>query len=252
MSIDKFVHHLWRGEFANQVHNHSLFGRLFDCYWNQAGAPITEWGEHISLVRDDDKDSQIVPIDYGAYFNFFVNDIEVAQNDLALMHSAMQNASHKTAQGVDDYLVSTIRKSVAPCSFGDSGTELYNVLQMAHIEIEEWFNEPIHHVKPCVVLPLSTITEIRCDNRFFVPSNTNEPYQPESATNAFNIYFDHDGALDPGEALAFSPYALAWTGQVVRMEPYKTPMGFGHGVKGLYLCGAEVVHPSWMCRFYLK
>lgn len=252
MSIDKFVHHLWRGEFADQVHNHSLFGRLFDCYWNQAGAPITEWGESISLVRDDDKDFEVIQIDHGAYFNFFVNDIEAVQNDLDLMHSAMQNASRKMAQDVDDYLVSTIRKSIAPCSFGESGTELYNVLQMARDEMGDFFPRPVTYcTKPCVVLPLSTITEIRCDNRFH-SSNTDEPCQPESATNAFNIYFDHDGALDPGEALAFSPYALAWTGQVVRMEPYNRPMGFDKGVKGLYLCGAEVVHPSWMCRFYLK
>ena len=125
MAITSFIPKVWSARLQENLHKALVFGAL--CNRNYEG-DIAQWGDtvHINNLADitvkpytpytDIDDPQqlsgtdtTLTIDHGAYYNFYINDVDAAQASADLMDSAMRNAAWKLAEDTEKYILGVIR-----------------------------------------------------------------------------------------------------------------------------------------------
>lgn len=117
MAITSFIPKVWSARLLEGMHKALVFGNL--CNRNYEG-DIAQWGDtvHINNLSDitvrpytpnaDIADPEqlsgtdmTLTIDHGAYYNFFINDVDAAQARADLMDAAMRNAAQKLAEDAE-------------------------------------------------------------------------------------------------------------------------------------------------------
>ena len=61
-----------------------------------------------------------------------------------------------------------------------------------------------------------------------------------------------EAATGVSAIMAFNNTAIAYAGQISKIEAVKRESYFDQGVKGLYLYGAKVIRPEALCTLYLS
>ena len=259
MAITNFIPQVWSARLQENLQQSLVFGSL--CNHNYEGE-IRQWGDtvHINTINDitvkpytpntdiDDPEqldgaSTTLTIDHGAYYNFYLNDVDAAQANGELMDAAMRNAARRLAEDTEDYVLSVIREGAGTKKSGavpQGG--VYELLVGIKTELDK-LNVP--RTGRVLVVPSAVEGELLLDNRFITGSGAfSEQNLVEGAVAravGFDIYISND--LD-NEIIAMTSDGVTFANQITHIEAYRREKGFDDGVKGLSLCGAKVVMPS--------
>ena len=259
MAVTNFIPQVWSARLQENLHNSLVFGAL--CNRNYEG-DIAQWGDtvHINNLADitvkpftpntdiDDpeqlsgSDTTLV-IDHGAYYNFFINDVDAAQANADLMDAAMRNAAWKLAEDTEKYILGVIRQGAGVTKEGavpDDG--VYGLIVQIKTELDK---RNVPRAGRSLVVPSSVEAELLMDNRFITGSGAVSDARLAEGSVAraagFDIYVSNDLT---DEVIAMTSDGVTFAQQITRIEAYRREKGFDDGVKGLSLCGAKVVMPD--------
>lgn len=266
MAITNFIPEVWAARLQENLHKALVFGSL--CSRNYEGE-ISQWGDTVHIanladitVRPYDPEADLadpdalsgtdiaLTIDHGAYYNFFLNDVDAAQARADIMDSAMRNAAYRLAEDAESYILTTIRSGAGIKKSGTIPTAanggLYGLLITIKNELDT------HHVPRFgrkLVIPVTVEGQLLLDSHFISGSADAEQRLQEGVIGraaGFDIYVSTD--LD-NEIIAMVPEAVTFANQICRVDAYRPEKGFCDGVKGLNLCGCKVVQPDALCHY---
>ena len=196
--------------------------------------------------------SKYLLIDQSKYFAFKVDDVDTAQANPKLIGPGTAKAAYAVADTVDQYLASLYTKAGITANLGTTGTPIEinsaNVLEylrkMARllddnkiprsgrfVVVPPWFVEDL--AKADTAISTSNVDTLvnglvgrSCgfDVKMSVnvPNTTSTKYMIIAGTNA----------------------ALSFASQVAKTEALRLEGSFATAIRGLYLYGAEVLHPD--------
>ena len=261
MAITNFIPQVWSARLQENLHQALVFGNL--CNRNYEG-DIAQWGDtvHINTLNDitvkpydpsveiDDPEQlsgsdMTMTIDHGAYYNFYINDVDAVQARADLMDAAMRNAAYRLASDAENYILATIRQgagvkeTVSIPSTEEGG--LYAILLEIKLQMDA-ANVPNFERKLIISPTLEAF--LLLDNRFITGSSAAAERLAEGSVAraaGFDIYISNN--LND-EIIAMTPDAVTFANQITKVDAYRPEKGFRDGVKGLCLSGAKVVIPS--------
>ncbi len=267
MAVTNFIPKVWSARLQENLHKALVFGALCNRNWE---GDIAQFGDtvHINNLADitvkpytpgsdiDDPqqlsgtDTTLV-INHGAYYNFFLSDVDAAQARADLMDAAMRNAAVKLAEDTESYITSVIRagagikKTTAIPAGG-----VYELIVEIKTEMDK-NNVPRTGRK--LVLPSTLESALLLDSRFVTAGGAfAEQVLCEGAlarAAGFDIYVSND--LNK-EIVAMTSDGVTFAQQIAKMEAYRREKGFDDGVKGLSLCGAKVVMPKCVALYTIS
>ncbi len=269
MAISNFIPKIWSARLQDKLQQALVFGTL--CNRNYEGE-IRQYGDtvHINTINDitvkpydpavaiDDPeelsgtDTTLV-IDHGAYYNFFINDVDAVQARTDLLDAAMKNAADRLAHDAETYILSVIRsgagvKETKAIPANDAGG-LYALL----LEIKTALDTAaVPRSDRKLILPPQLETELLLDNRFITGCSDAAHRLAEGAVAraaGFDVYIS--GELED-EIVAMVPEAVTFANQITRVDAYRPEKGFADGVKGLCLSGAKVILPAAVCVYTIS
>ena len=245
MAITSFIPQVWSARLQQNLQKSLVFGNL--CNRNYEG-DIAQWGDtvHINTLNDvtvkpytpgaelDDPEQlsgtdTVLSIDHGAYYNFYLNDVDAAQSRSDVMDAAMRNAAHQLAADAEEYILDIIREEAGIKPAMHMPTEEQGGLYALLLEVKQTldFNNVPRYDRKLILAP-----ELECellkDNRFITGSS-------EAANNL------------EGEFVVMIPDAVTFANQITKVEAYRPEKGFCDCVKGLCLSGAKVTQPKAVC-----
>jgi len=265
MAITNFIPKIWSARLLDNLNKALVFGSLCNRNWE---GDIAHWGDtvHINNLADItvkpytpntdiDEPEQLsgsdmtLVIDHGAYYNFYLNDVDAAQAKPTLMDAAMRNAAAKLAEDAEEYILSVIREGAGETKEGpmpEGG--VYALMVQMKAELDK---KNVPRIGRKLVVPSSIESELLLDQRFITGNGAfSEAVLAEGSVAraaGFDIYISND--LDK-ELVAMTEDGVTFANQMTQIEAYRREKGFDDGVKGLALCGAKVVLPE--CVYIYK
>lgn len=258
MAITNFIPKIWSARLLDNLNKALVFGSLCNRNWE---GDIVQWGDtvHINNLADitvkeytpntDIEDPEqlsggdiTLTIDHGAYFNFYLNDVDKAQAKAELMDAAMRNAAQKLAEDAEEYILGVIREGAGTKATGavpEGG--VYELMVSIKTALDKKHMPKAGRV---LVVPPEIESELLMDNRFITGTAAGARRLANGAVAraaGFDIYVSAD--LE-NELIAMNSDSVTFASQINRTEAYRREKGFDDGVKGLSLCGAKVVLPD--------
>lgn len=199
---------------------------------------------------------QTLTIDQAKYFNFFVDSIDRAQQNVNVLDEAMRRSAWALRDEADTYLASVIETAVvAGNKIGSLATPVvptaanaYEYLVDLGVMLDE-ANAPIDG--RFVVVPAWFHGLLLKDDRFInagtLRSDRRLANGQVGEAAGFNILKSNNVPNDEGEAyriIAGHSVATSYVEQVLDLQAYKPEKRFGDAVKGLHVYGAKVVRPT--------
>jgi len=213
-------------------------------------------------------------IDQADYFNFGVDDIDVAQQTPKIMTSAMAQASYDMTDVSDSYVADLMVADVAAANkLGTSaaaivpnttaGTTAYDyIVDMSTLLSDSGCPKNGRWI---IVPPWFTAKLVK-DDRF---TNMSASGSPEALRNGFVSRvagFDvleslnvpsvtgtgGESAKTDSAIIAGHPMAFSYAEQVNKVEAYRPELAFSDAVKGLHLYGGKVVRPTCIARLIAR
>ena len=257
MAITTFIPKVWSARLKENLHKALVFGALCNRNWE---GDIAQWGDtvHINNLADitvraykpgadianpdqlSGGDTTLV-IDHGAYYNFFVSDVDAAQARADVMEAAMRNAAQKLAEDTEAYILGVIRKGAGTKASGAiPAGGVYELIVQIKTALDE---KNVPRVGRKLIVPASVEADLLLDSRFVTGALGEQRLCEGSVARAagFDVYISND--LD-NEIVAMTADGVTFANQITRIEAYRREKGFDDGVKGLSLCGAKVVIPE--------
>ncbi len=264
MAIANFIPQVWSARLQENLHKSLVFGAL--CNRNYEGE-ISQWGDtvHINTLNDitvkpynpaveiDDPEQlsgtdTTLTIDHGAYYNFFINDVDAVQARADLMDAAMRNAAYRLAADAESYILGIIRENAGLTIDLPMPEFTPNELYTALLDMKtlmDMNNVPRFDRK--VVMP-PFYESLLLQNSYFVTGTSGAEARLADGAVAraagFDIYISNDLST---ELIALIPDAVTFANQITKVDAYRPEKGFCDGVKGLCLSGAKVVIPNGVC-----
>jgi hypothetical protein len=257
MAITTFIPEVWSARLLANLQKNLVFGALANRNYE---GDIAQFGDtvHINSIQDitvkaytpntdiDDPEQlttvdQTLVIDHGAYYNFYVNDVDAVQARGDLMDAAMRNASYKLSENIEDHLASVLLTAGTITGNMDA-TKAYESIVAIKTAMDE-ANVPKEGRK--LVVPPSIEGAILLDDRF-ITGNKGENRLEEGAVAkaaGFDIYISNAKGMN-AKVVAFRSDDFTFANQLTKTEAYRREKGFDDGVKGLALCGAKVTRPG--------
>ena len=266
MAISNFIPQVRSARLQEKLQHALVFGLL--CNRSYEG-DIRQWGDtvHINTINDitvkpydpavaiDDPeelsgaDTTLV-IDHGAYYNFFINDVDAVQARADLMDAAMKNAAERLARDAETYILSVIRAGAGKKetkAIPDGG--LYALL----VDIKTAMDKAgVPRTDRKLVLPPELESDLLLDQRFITGSSAAARRLAEGSVAraaGFDVYISGDLS---SEIIAMTPEAVTFANQITRVDAYRPERGFSDGVKGLCLSGAKVLQPAAVCVYTIS
>ena len=199
---------------------------------------------------------QTMLIDQSKYFNFYVDSIDQAQQNVNVLDEAMRRASWSLRDEADSYLAglmaaavpvgNTLGTSAAPLE--PTPDDAYESLVDLGVLLDE-SNTPIDG--RFVVVPAWFHGLLLKDNRFVSSGSMRSDAALANGkvgeAAGFSILKSNNVPNVTGEAykiIAGSSIATSYAEQVVELQTYKPEKRFGDAVKGLHLYGGKVLRPA--------
>ena len=261
MAITNFIPQVWSARLQENLQKELVFGAL--CNRNYEG-DIAQWGDtvHINTLNDItvkpyDPSVEIadpeqlsgtdvtLTIDHGAYYNFFVNDVDAVQARADLMEAAMRNAAYRLAADAEKYILEVITEGAgtkATISYPSAENGgLYGTL----IELKAMLDlSGVPRQNRKLIMPLPMEADLMMDERFVTYASNSYGQLADGAVAhalGFDIYVSHDLTT---QIITMVPEAVTFANQITKVDAYRPEKGFCDGVKGLSLCGAKVTMPE--------
>ena len=272
MTIDNVIPALWASRLLVNLNNEhvyaSCFNRDYEGEIKQMGSTvkissigritIRSYTRNTDLVSPDTLNDagQILTIDQGNYFNFQVDDLDKAQENINMMDAAMVEAAWGLADSTDLFLGTQLSSNVATANQLSAATvgrgagerNAYQVLVDLDVKLTEQ-NTP----RPgrWVVAPPWFEGMIRSDNNFVgFGTGENKPTltggKPIGMASGFNIYISNNVPTSSSNPIIVAGYqgAATYAEQVAETVPYKPPLRFSDAMKGLLIYGAKITRPN--------
>lgn len=257
MAITTFIPEIWAARLQEHLRRQLVFGALVNRNYE---GEIKQYGDtvHINSIEDitvktytpntdiDDPEQlttvdQTLLIDHGAYYNFYLNDVDAAQARGDLMDAAMRNASYRLAEDTEDYILGVILAAGQIKGTAEAG-KVYEAIVAIKTAMDE-ANVPKEGRK-LVVAPASE-GALLLDDRFIKGTKGENRLENGAVARAagFDIYVSNADGMD-GKMVAFRADDVTFANQLTKTEAYRREKGFDDGVKGLNLCGAKVTRPE--------
>lgn len=259
MAISSFIPKVWSARLSDNLRKTLVFGSLCNRNWE---GDIAQFGDtvHINNLADitvkaytpntDIADPEqltgtdtTLTIDHGAYYNFYLNDVDAAQANSDLMDAAMRNAAYKLAEDTESYILSVIREGAGiKKSSAIPDDDVYQLLVNIKTVLDE---KNVPRAGRVLVVPSSIEGKLLLDSRFITGNGAfSEAHLAEGSVAraaGFDIYISNDLT---NELIAMTSDGVTFANQITHIEAYRREKGFDDGVKGLSLCGAKVVMPN--------
>lgn len=202
-----------------------------------------------------DEDQSLL-IDQAKYFNFYVDSIDRAQQNVNVLDEAMRRSAWKLRDKADTFLASTL-EAVVPVgnTIGTVGTpkvptkdDAYEYLVDLSVLLDE-ANTPIDG--RFVVVPAWFHGLLLKDERFIKSGTRRSDIAIRNGevgeAAGFSILKSNNVPNTTGtkyKIMAGHSIATAYVEQIVDVQTYKPEKRFGDAVKGLHVYGAKVVRPT--------
>lgn len=269
-----FIPTVWAARLLSALERSLIYGQANVCnrdyegHIRQAGNTVKIASVGDVAVEDYVKDTDIpdpssltdtqqtLNIDQQKYFNFYVDSIDRAQQNVNVLEEAMQRSAWKLRDRADTYLAGIMQTAVtAGNTIGSTTTPIvptkddaYEYLVDLGVKLDE-SDVPIE--KRFVVVPAWFHGLLLKDDRF-VHSGTmigeRRLMNGEVGEAAgFTILKSNNVPNDAGakyQILAGHSMATTYVEQVLDISTYQPEKRFGDAVKGLHVYGAKVVRPT--------
>lgn len=200
-----------------------------------------------ALTREGGTDSsQLLQINQYRYFDFEIDDVEKAQSVPGLIESLTSEASKGLAEEADKYIASlTAAATYKNTSYAIDGSTII-------AEIEKGFQQLYtNNCKPTDVFYLEVspefytklrpvLTQVFTNNVDMMKKGIIGQYGNAMVTIENNLYDDNTDKW----CLLRTEKAIAFAGQIDKVEAYRPQDAFSDAVKGLYVFGAKIVRPE--------
>ncbi len=212
----------------------------------------TDIGDPETLTDEE----QTLLIDQSKYFNFYVDSVDRAQQNVNVLDEAMRRSAWKLRDLSDTFLAATM-EAVVPAGnkIGSVGTpkvptkdDAYEYLVDLSVLLDE-ANTPIDG--RFVVIPAWFHGLLLKDERFIKSgtrrSDTAIRNGEVGEAAGFSILKSNNVPNTTGtkyKIMAGHSIATAYVEQIVDVQTYKPEKRFGDAVKGLHVYGAKVVRPT--------
>ncbi len=205
------------------------------------------------VLTDDD---QSLSIDQQKYFNFYVDSIDRAQQNVNVLDEAMRRSAWGLRAAADTYLAGVMETAVpGDNKIGSLGTpkvptkdDAYEYLVDLGVLLDE-ANVPIDG--RFVVVPAWFHGLLLKDERFIKAGTRRSDAALANGevgeAAGFSILKSNNVPNTSGakyRIMAGHAIATAYVEQVVDLQTYKPEKRFGDAVKGLHVYGAKVVRPT--------
>lgn len=214
-----------------------------------------------ALVREGANDNaQYMDIDQFRYFDFEVDDVEKAQAQKGLIEALSKEATLGLSEEADAYVASLVVKDKANLNSAGS-TDISGVTDGGislieggfatlygnnckpsdtfHLEITpEWYTI----LRPEIITLDTNNSEII--KKGYVGKYGNALISIENMLGTWN-----DGTRDTKLAMLRTNKAIAFAGQIDKVEAYRPQDAFSDAIKGLYVFGSKIVRPEQIYLF---
>lgn len=214
-----------------------------------------------ALVREGANDNaQYMDIDQFRYFDFEVDDVEKAQSQKGLIEALSKEATLGLSEEADAYVASLVvadktnlnsAASTDISTVTDGGISLIEggfatlygnnckPSDTYHLEITpEWYTI----LRPEIITLDTNNSEII--KKGYVGKYGNALISIENMLGTWN-----DGTRDTKLAMLRTNKAIAFAGQIDKVEAYRPQDAFSDAIKGLYVFGSKIVRPEQIYLF---
>lgn len=214
-----------------------------------------------ALVREGGNDNaQYMDIDQFRYFDFEVDDVEKAQSQKGLIEALSKEATLGLSEEADKYvasLVVTDKANLNSAASTDISTVTDGGISLIeggfatlygnnckpsdtfHLEITpEWYTI----LRPEIITLDTNNSEII--KKGYVGKYGNALISIENMLGTWN-----DGTRDTKLAMLRTNKAIAFAGQIDKVEAYRPQDAFSDAIKGLYVFGSKIVRPKQIYLF---
>lgn len=214
-----------------------------------------------ALVREGANDNaQYMDIDQYRYFDFEVDDVEKAQAQKGLIEALSKEATLGLSEEADSYVASLVvadKENLNSAASTDISTVTDGGISLIeggfaklygnnckpsdtfHLEITpEWYTI----LRPEIITLDTNNSEII--KKGYVGKYGNALISIENMLGTWN-----DGTRDTKLAMLRTNKAIAFAGQIDKVEAYRPQDAFSDAIKGLYVFGAKIVRPEQIYLF---
>lgn len=216
-----------------------------------------------SLTREEGTDnSQFLNIDQYRYFDFEVEDIDKAQSVPGLIEALSKEATLGLSEEGDKYVATVVKNDIANISKSAS-TDISGVTDGGIALLEGGFKVLYeHNVRPNTEMHLEitpewytimrpAIIELDTNNSDLIKKGYVGKYGNAMISIENNLATWNDGTRDTKLNMLRTKKAVAFAGQIDKVEAYRPHDAFQDALKGLYVFGAKVVRPKEIYLFPL-
>lgn len=207
-------------------------------------------------VQALDDAEQMLKIDQQKYFNFIVDDIDKAQQNVNTMDAAMRRAGYKLKDLADQFVAGHYIYAPTDTGVGDDTTPLnalaanvaYQLLVDLGVKLDE---RDVPSDGRFVIIPPFFHGALLKDDRFVKTGGTNSEARLENGkvgeAAGFSVLKSNNvpnTASAKYKVIAGHPMAFSYAEQIVKVKTYDPEKRFGTGVKGLHVYGGKLVQPA--------
>lgn len=265
MAISNFIPALWSETLYSELKNNyvgvKLSNREFEGVIRGEGdrvkicgiGPVTvfDYTKNADMPAAEvlsDKERTLI-IDQAKGFNFFIDDIDLAQSKKGLMQGAMKEAADALSDVADKYIYSLTDSSVKTVTNASANSVniLDTISEARKLLMEN--NVPNSaklslEVSPAVEQKLVLAKVLRStDNAEDLGRGYIGKFMGFDIYVTNNIKAGDDGSF---RCIARTPRAIAFAEQINSVKAYEPELRHGDAVKGLHLYGAKIIYPKEM------
>lgn len=283
MALAQFIPTLWSRKVIVDVSKKLVYGKVADQSYegeikygsilkiNELGdISVSDYSGSITYSELDDAQRELV-IDQKKYWAVKIDDVDDVQANVPLMDKAMRKASHAIRDTVDQHLAAKYSEAgvTNATNLGSSGTsrtvyskEAIDVLTYMHRYLDE---ENADRDDRWVIFPPWMIQYLVFARVISAAANidgggyANEPNSPVLQNGfigpflGFNIYMSNNCSNNGTQyrVMFGTSDALAYAGQVAKIEAIRQESYFADGMRGLFVYGSKVIRPDHLGCAYL-
>lgn len=203
----------------------------------------------------DDADQMLV-INQSKYFNFVVDDVDQAQQNVGTLVEAMNRAGYRLKDLADQFIAGHYVYAPTDTGVGDDTTPLlglaanvaYELLVNLKVKLDE---RDIPTDSRFVIIPPFLHGALLKDSRFVSAgtATTDERLANGMVGRAagFDVLISNNVPNTSSakyKVVAGHPMAFSYAEQIVKVETYNPEKRFGDGVKGLHVYGGKLIRPQ--------
>jgi hypothetical protein len=201
-------------------------------------------------------EEQTLSIDQSKYFNFYVDSVDRAQQNVNVLDEAMRQAARKLHRVADAYIAGLMEEGISTFnSIGTTGAPVVPTKEDAYEYLVDLGVLPDESNTPIdgrfVVVPAWFHGMLLKDDRFVRSGTVRGDFRLANGevgeAAGFRILKSNNVPNTTGskyKIIAGHSVATTYVEQILDMQTYKPEKRFGDAVKGLHVYGAKVVRPE--------